>query len=93
MDRETQFAGFAARVLHELDDAVRDMTGQDVSEQEFAGRLGFIIAQRAHDLACHVASFIPEREERMMRLGILSPQQVVDHVPDMVELSEAGLKG
>lgn len=61
--RDTQFAGFAALVLKEIDDAIgrqtkealeHGLSGKD--EKRFANELGVIIARRAYDLALHVVN-------------------------------------
>lgn len=94
MNRDTQFLGFASLLIPEIDQVIGDVTEwgvaqDDASEEDIARELKIrwlaLIAQRAGEFAAHVAAFLPEREMHMMRLGMLSPRQVVDHVPDMIE--------
>jgi len=83
MDRDTQFLDAAKLLIKQL--FADPMPARGWREAEETQQ---IISEFLGTFAAHTASFIPEREERMMRLGILSPRQVVDHVPDMVDLPE-----
>lgn len=83
MNRDKQFTGAAKLLIHKLFAEPYPAKGWREAEETQA-----IISEFLHGFAAHVVSFVPEREERMRRVGILSPRQVVDHVPDMIELPE-----
>lgn len=80
MSRDTQFTDAAKLLIQKL--FADPMPARGWREAEETQQL---ISAFLHDFAAHTVAFVPEREERLMRLGVLSPYQVVDLVPDMIE--------
>lgn len=89
-NRDTQFVGFAEKLYEELAQNVvaSDKGLSDV--EAFKQEQYRIIAQRAYDLAVHVASFMTQPELVRMWAGMLSPRQVIERIPipDMIEWPE-----
>ncbi len=78
-DRDTHFLGFAKLLFREI----KEEWDEDLS---FDATLHKIIAQRAYDLACHLASNVSTGHIGLMRAGLENVEQCVDAIPDMTEL-------
>lgn len=82
--RDTQFQGFANLLMREIDEQVGAVTqwgvehnidDQEKIGQELYSRWQTVIARRAYDLACHVATHT-----------MVSARGDMDKIPDMAEL-------
>ena len=82
--RDTQFAGFAKSLFHELyeTDGVYYEITNDFWKEEWQE----IIARRAYDLACHVLEQVPLLIQNVP--NTLTVEEVVRYVPDMTKWPE-----
>jgi hypothetical protein len=97
--RNTQFAGFAKRVLTEMVavngyiDIVYHGPGEFDADDEVYSHYVTLLAQRAYDLACHVANQVGESDGSAMDCGLRTPQQVVGEMTDLPELPFYAIAG
>lgn len=89
-ERDTKFAGFAAALLKEIDDAIGKQSKEaekyglsDKDEKRYAHELGTIIARRAYDLVKHTIECTEHID-----LDRLSSDEHTERIPDLTELPE-----
>lgn len=84
-ERDTQFVGFAAMLLREIDEAIgKAAIASDTTLESLSQILGAIIAQRAYDLVEHACQEISSEQVD----GRLSVSGMLWCIPDMTEWPE-----
>ena len=95
--RDTQFRGSAKLLIEAIDKVTddfckepfdkgikalaRDICASDAYEE----KVQTLVAQWAHDLACHIVDHVSESQAAMREVENLTAAEIVQDIPDMAE--------